>query len=165
MHILIAEKDSNGRRILNQLLKMEGYRISVAESGNHAMDLLKEVAPDIVLMNVFQCLHSPDASPTGKITILNGVGPTPVLLVTCSTESGNLGDFMAAKNPHSDAAFDLLPTKVKSGIMDNIQQLCGALRQCRRMSSPETGFNWNRFNKLMNWSPALEIQVTTEAGM
>ncbi len=54
MHILIAEINLNGRRMLDRILKMEGYEVSVAESGNHARNLLQEARPDIVLMNVFQ---------------------------------------------------------------------------------------------------------------
>jgi hypothetical protein len=158
MRILIAEKDSNGRRILNQMLKMEGYQVSVAESGSHAMNLLKEVGPDIVLMNVFQCIHSSDAAPSGKITVLNDDGSKPLLLVSCGAGCEDLSEFMATKNQHCDAAFDFLPTKVKSGIMDRIQQLCGALRQCSRASPPEVGFNWKRFNRLMGLSPALECR-------
>lgn len=156
MHILIAEKDSNGRRMLNQMLKMEGYQVSVAESGSHALDLLKEGCPDIVLMNVFQCLQSSGALPTGKITALNGDESKPVLLVTCGAGCEDVSEFMATKNQYCDALFDLLPTRVKSGIMDRIQQLCSALRQCSRMSSLEAGFNWKRFNRLMNWGPTLE---------
>lgn len=157
MHILIAEKDLNGRRMLNQMLKMEAYQVSVAESGSHAMNLLKEVDPDIVLMNVFQCIHSPDAPPTGKLTVLNKDKSKPVLLVTCGAGCEDLSEFMATKSQHSDAVFDFLPTKVKSGIMDRIQQLCSALRQCSRMSSPEADFNWKRFNRLMDWNPTLEM--------
>lgn len=157
MHILIAEKDSNGRRMLNQMLKMEGYRVSVAESGEHALNLLEEAAPDIVLMNVFQCLHTPGTTPAGKISVCRYDESKPVLLVTCGAGCKDLSGFMDAKNQYCDAVFDLLPTRVKSGIMDKIQQLCGALRQCNRVSSSEAGFNWKRFNRLMDWSPTLEM--------
>ncbi len=148
MYVLIAEKDSNGRSILNRMLEMEGYQVAVAESGNHAMDLLKEVDPDIVLMNVFQCIHSSNAMPTGKIIALSEDEARPVLLVTCGEGSENLSEFMTAKGQHCEAAFDHLPTKVKSGIMDKIQQLCDALRQSNRVSFHEAGLKLKRFNSL-----------------
>ena len=158
MHILIAEKNINGRRMLSRILKMEGYEVSIAESGSQALNLLKEVNPNIVLMNMFQCMHSPDGASAGKIRISHYPdAPTPVMLVTCSRGGESLADFMSHNNQYCDAAFDLLPAKVKSGIMNKIQQLCAALRLCNRISSPETGFNWQRFSRLMDWSPALEM--------
>lgn len=157
MHILIAEKNLNGRRMLNRILKMEGYQVSVAESGSHALNLLAEAGPDIVLMNVFQCMYSSDSSPQGKINVRHYDAPTPALLVTCSKGGENLAEFMSPNNQYCDAAFDLLPAKVKSAIMDRIQQLCAALRLCSRTSLPEEGFNWQRFTRLMDWAPALEM--------
>ena len=157
MHILIAEKDSNGRRILNRMLEMEGYQVSVAESGSHAMNLLKEFGPDIVLMNVFQCIHSSGASTAGEISAsLYSDGSRPALLVTCSRGGKNLSKFMSPNSQYCEVAFDLLPSKVKSGIMDTIQQMCDALKQSIRMSLPDEGFNWRRFSLLMGWGAALE---------
>lgn len=157
VHILIAEKDANGRRMLNRILKMEGYQVSVAESGSHAVDLLKAARPHIVLVNVFHCMYSSDMAPAGKINVSHyDGGPKPVLLVTCGAGGGDLSEFMSEKNQHCDAAFDLLPAKVKSAIMDRIQQLCSALRQCSRAQPPEEGFNWQHFTRLMDWAPALE---------
>jgi CheY-like chemotaxis protein len=158
MHILIAEKNLNGRRILNRILKMEGYEVAIAESGSQALDLLKKIRPDMVLMNVFQCMYSSnDAAQAGKISVKRcDEEPMPVLLVTCSRGGDNLAEFMSSNDPYCDAAFDLLPAKVKSDIMNKIQQLCAALRLCSRFSSPEAGFNWQRFSSLMDWSPELE---------
>jgi len=154
MHILIAEKNLNGRRMLNRILKMEGYQVSLAESGSHALNLLTEASPDIVLMNVFQCM----STPAGNIRVSPYFdASTPVLLVTCSSGGENLAEFMSANDLYCDAAFDLLPVKVKSGIMDRIQQMCGALKQSSRASSPEEGFNWQRFSTLMDRGATLEI--------
>lgn len=163
MRILIAEKDSNGRRMLNRILKMEGYRVSVAESGSHAVELLNEVQPNIVLMNVFQCIHLSGAAPTGKITVRHYGDSKSMLLVTCGAGCEDLNKFMATKNQHCDAAFDLLPTKVKSGIMDRIQQLCNVLTLCSRMSPPEAEFNWQRFNRLMDLELNAEARYKGQA--
>jgi response regulator RpfG family c-di-GMP phosphodiesterase len=158
MHILIAEKDSTGRRMLSRILKMEGYEVSVAESGDHAMNLLSEARPDIVLMNVFQCMYSSGAAPTGKISVRHyDEESKPVLLGACNRGGENLAEFMSPNNQYCDAAFDLMPAKVKGDIMDKIQQMCGALRQSRCLPLPEGGFNWQRFNKLMDRSPTLEM--------
>jgi len=159
MHILIAEKNTDGRRMLNRILKMEGYEVLVAESGSQAVNLLREVRPSIVLMNVFQCMHASDAMPAGKISVSHYLDATaPVLLVTCSRGGGNLAEFMSPNNQYCDASFDLLPARVKSDIMDRIQQMCAALKQSSRFTPPEEGFNWQRFALLMGWSLTLEMQ-------
>lgn len=158
MHILIAEKNFYGRRVLSRILKMEGYEISVAESGSHALNLLAEKRPDIVLMNVFQCLHAFDETPAGNIKVRHcDDDSTPMLLVTCSRGGENLGEFMSPNNQYCDAAFDLLPAAVKINIMDSIQQMCRALKQSKRWLTPEGGFNWQCFNRLMGWNPTLEM--------
>jgi len=158
MHILIAEKNLHGRRVLSRILKMEGYKVSIAESGSHAQNLLVDNRPDIVLMNLFQCLHTSDKAPAGDIKVRHYEGDsTPMLLVTCGKGGENLSEFMSPNNQYCDAAFDLLPAEVKSGIMDKIQQMCSALKQSKRLLSPEGGFNWQRFYRLMGWSHTLEM--------
>jgi hypothetical protein len=155
MHVLIAEKNLNGRRMLNRTLKIAGFEVSVAESGSHAMNLLKAVRPNIVLLNVFQCMHSSDTAPAGKISY--DEDSTSLLLVTCSKGGENLAEFMSHNNPHCNVTFDLMPARMKSGIMHKIQQLCAALRLCGRFSSPEAGFDWQRFNRLMDWTLTQEM--------
>ena len=158
MHILIAEKNLNGRRMLNRILKMEGYRVSIAESGSHAMNLLKETSPDIVLMNVFQCMHSSDAAPAGKISVSHHVDVSkPMLLVTCSRGGENLAEFMSPNDQYCDVAFDLLPVKVKNGVIDRIQDMCCALKKSSHFSPSEKSFNWQQFSMLMGWGPTLEM--------
>lgn len=144
MHIIIAEKDTNGRNMLIRILKMEGYEISIAESGCHVIDLLKDARSNIVLMNVFQCMYSPDA-PGRELTVRQFDASKPTLLVTCDGGDVELDDFMLPEC--CDTTFDLLPTKVKSGIMDRVQQMCGALKQSKRY--PDDEFNQMRFSLLM----------------
>lgn len=149
MHIIIAEKDSNGRNLLNKVLKMDGYEVFIAESGSHALDLLKETPANIVLMNVFQCLYSPDVAQERKLTVRQFEASRPVLLVTCAGSDEALEDFTSQEC--GDAAFDFLPPKVKSGIMDRIQQMCSALKQSSRLSNRvDEDFNWQRFTLLMD---------------
>jgi CheY-like chemotaxis protein len=157
MHVLIAEKNLNGRGMLNRILKMEGYEVSVAESGNHAMDLMNlqgAARPGIVLLNVFQCIHPSGMAPAGKISIDHyGEASTPVLTVICSRSGETLADFMSPHNQYCDDTYDLLSSKVKSGMIDRVQQMCGALGYVSRYPSPEGGFNWQRFNMLMDMEP------------
>jgi len=156
MQILVAEKNLNGRRILNRILKMEGHAVSVAESGDQALDMLKETQPDIVLLNVFQCMYASDVAQADKISVRHqGEGAAALLLVTCSRGGGNLAEFMTPDNRYCDEAFELLSAQLKNAVMYKIQQLCAALRLCSHTFSPETGFNWQLFSNLMNWNPTL----------
>ena len=161
MHVLIAEKNLSGRSILNRILKMEGYTVSVAESGSHAMSLMKlqgKDRPNIILLNVFQCMQSPAATSAGKICVNHYEdAPTPVLTITCSRNGETLADFMSPDSPCCGDAYARLSSKVKSGIINRIQQMCGALEYVSRYTSPEGGFNWQRFNMLMDMEPSVCI--------
>lgn len=150
MHVIIAEKDINGRNLLNRMLKMEGYKVSIAESGSHAIDLMKEERTNIVLMDVFQCMYAPDVAPERKLTISQLETVNPVLLVTCGSSDEALVDFTSPKDSCRDTAFDLLPAKVKSSIMNRIQQMCSALKQSIRSTALDEDFNWQRFARLMD---------------
>jgi len=58
--ILIVDDNDNFRNILSKILSKKGYETSTAESGVHALDVIKENAFDIVLLDI-------------KMPILNGV--------------------------------------------------------------------------------------------
>lgn len=156
MNILIAERDVHGRRMLSRILAMEGYEVSVAGSGSHAMSLLREVKPSIILMNVFQCMHGSMTAPPGKVTVRRYGKPAPVLLVTCTEAEEKLEEFMAAPGV-CGAPFDSLPPKMKSNVMNKIQEMCCALRQCSRLPSADGSFNGQSFVTLMERSPSLEM--------
>src|SRR5512146_2532856 len=94
MRILVAEKDQNGRRLLDQMLRMDGHEVYVAEEGEHAMSLLQEVKPDVVLMNMFRSLHS-ERQPVGQISVHCQEEITPVVFMTSSGTCDVLGNFMA----------------------------------------------------------------------
>ncbi len=144
MHLVIAEKDVTGRGMLERVLKMAGHDISLAKSGSHVIDALKVAQTNIVLLNVFQCLSSSEGGGR-NLTIHQIAAPQTALLVSCGGGLAELDGFMALDC--CDSAFDDLPAKVKSDIMDRIQQMCGALKHsCRH---PNDEFNWRRFSLLM----------------
>jgi CheY-like chemotaxis protein len=150
MHIIITEKDTNGRNMLSRILKMEGYEVSIAESGSHVIDLLKDTDTNIVLMNVFQCMYSPEHELGRKLTVRQADAAKTVLLVTCGGSEDGMDGFMSPEIPCGDVVFDLLSAKVKSGIMDRIQQMCSALKHSNHLSYPGKDFNWQRFALLMD---------------
>lgn len=50
--VLVVEDDPNVRSTLDQLLRFEGYRVALATDGQHALELLDQQRPDLVLVDV-----------------------------------------------------------------------------------------------------------------
>lgn len=61
MRIVIAEKDQAGRRLLAQLLRMEGHDVLLIEDGSDAKCILKRHQPEMVLMNMFNTSRREEA--------------------------------------------------------------------------------------------------------
>jgi response regulator RpfG family c-di-GMP phosphodiesterase len=130
MRILIAEKDPVGRRLLEQMMRMEGYEVFMLDRNKQTKILINEIRPDIVLMNVFNPLQS-GTEPLDQIKIRCNEGLDPVIYVNCMGPCDGL-DFMADINDSTYSPFDRLPSRLKMHIVDNIQRLCIALRQLKR---------------------------------
>jgi hypothetical protein len=148
MHIIIAEKNDNGREILNRILKTEGYRVSIAESGSHAFTLLKEARTNIVLINIVHGMYSANSEP--KLTIHSIGACNPTLLVTCGTSEEGIEEFISPESLCPDKTLELPPTKPKNSSANRILQMCGALRQSRFRSRQDGNINWPRFSLLMH---------------
>ncbi|MFC3192933.1 sigma-54-dependent transcriptional regulator [Marinicella sediminis] len=52
-HILIIDDEPDIRNLISEILTDEGYQVSVAEGGNDAKDQLKEISPDLVLLDIW----------------------------------------------------------------------------------------------------------------
>ncbi len=142
MQIIIVEKDANGRNLLNRTLTMEGYDVSIADSGSQVIDLLREVNTNVVFMNIFRCLLALPKTAEPLLVVRQFEALKPVLLVTCNMEN--------AAPECCDTNFDLLPTKVKSRVMNSIQGMCAALRHGRSPFDNGEAFNRQRFGKLID---------------
>ncbi|MEN9203105.1 MAG: response regulator [Thermostichus sp. DG_1_6_bins_120] len=51
-HLLIVDDQRNSRMLLGELLEGIGYRVSEAESGNQALQMLETFQPDLILLDV-----------------------------------------------------------------------------------------------------------------
>ena len=150
MHIIILDKSTEGRKMLNRILKADGYEVSLAESGSRAIDLLKEKRTNIVLMNVSQCVGSSNGEPGRSLTIRQLETSNSILLVTCGVNDDELNEFISPEELCCDPVLELQPRKVKISGMNRILQLCSALRKSRYLSHPDEDFNWRLFSLLMN---------------
>jgi two-component system nitrogen regulation response regulator NtrX len=52
-HILIIDDEPDIRNLISEILTDEGYQVSMAEGGNDAKDQLKEINPDLVLLDIW----------------------------------------------------------------------------------------------------------------
>jgi CheY-like chemotaxis protein len=50
--VLIVDDDEATRRILNEILQDEGFRVSVARDGKEALDILKQESEWVVLLDI-----------------------------------------------------------------------------------------------------------------
>lgn len=136
MRILIAEKDPNGRRLLEQMMRMEGYEVFVAQ-GKQAKNLISELQPDIILMNVFNPLQS-GKEPLEQVRICCDEGTESTIYVTCIGQCKELS-FTDNACESSHSLFDHLPSNLKINIVDRIQRLCIALKQLKRWLVTQSG--------------------------
>lgn len=148
MHIIIAEKNIDGRNTLQRILKTEGYKVSIAESGNHAITLLKKAHTNIVLMNVFDRMCSSDSEQ--KLAIRQFGAKDPGLLVTNGAGISRLDELKSFENLCCATVLELQQAKRKRSEANWVLQMCSALRQSRLPSRPLGDFNWKRFNLLMH---------------
>lgn len=51
-HILVADDDKNTRKLLKTVLENDGYRVSVAENGEEALEVMKSEVIDLVVLDI-----------------------------------------------------------------------------------------------------------------
>ncbi|MBS4096540.1 MAG: hypothetical protein KGZ83_06850 [Sulfuricella sp.] len=135
MRILVAEKDHNYRKLLDQMLKMEGHEVLAAENGEHAMVIMSQFRPHVVLMNMFSSMQA-CRQPTSADGVSVQTSTEPVVFMTAGGGEDFLAGFMGGDEERSDA-FDRLPTRAKISAVEQVQQLCGALSRCERLAAQE----------------------------
>lgn len=82
-HILIVDDESNMRRGLRDNLEFEGYEVSEATDGENALQVLKAIKPDIIILDVMM----PKLSGLDVCKQLRKDGnETPIILLTAKGE-------------------------------------------------------------------------------
>ncbi len=83
VHILVVDDESNMRRGLRDNLEFEGYEVTEAEDGLNALDVLKEIQPDLIILDVMM----PKLSGFEVCKQLRKEGDeTPIILLTARGE-------------------------------------------------------------------------------
>lgn len=126
MRIVIAERDQIGRRLLAQLLRMEGHDVLLIEEGGDVKGLMKQHRPDVVLMNMFST-QAGDGPGSGKFDTGAADCLSPVVMMTSMGACERLSAFMKMGECVEADGFDRLPAKAKIGTMDHVQRICEVL--------------------------------------
>jgi CheY-like chemotaxis protein len=119
--ILVVDDDVDAREVLCILLEAEGYRTASAVSGADALELLTDMAPSLILLD----LMMPGMSGLQVFNVLKAdakLASIPVLFVSASVESLGAGVQFLQK----PVAFDALLEVVRE--------------HCTRASSPNLPF-------------------------
>ncbi|WP_460718205.1 response regulator transcription factor [Nocardia heshunensis] len=119
--VLVVEDDPNVRSTLEQLLRFEGYRVSVACDGREALDLLETDRPDLAVVDVVM----PRLDGLSLCRTLRRRGDRlPILVLTAR---GQAGDRVAGLDAGAD---DYL------GKPFDTEELLARLRALLRRSAP-----------------------------
>lgn len=90
-NILIVDDSDIWRRLSKQVLSTGGRRICEAESGEHAVELARTVAPDLVVVDYG--MPGLDGIETSKrLRELPGFGQTPIILLTAEDFPGDCAE-------------------------------------------------------------------------
>ena len=78
LKILIADDESNIRRILETRLAMQGHAVAAAKDGAEALDLFRSVEPDVVVLDVMM----PELDGFAVLERIRAQSEVPIILLT-----------------------------------------------------------------------------------
>lgn len=91
--ILITDDDRNARETLREIFEPVGYRTLLAESGEEAIDIVKEHDVHLALMD----LHLPGYSGLETMSLVRQIkGVLPVILITAEHDENLLRKALSA---------------------------------------------------------------------
>ena len=90
--VMIVEDDDMVREMIDITLSQAGYRVASAGSGESALDLLKRIKVDLVLLDV----HMPRMSGLDVLMAMakSGRNTPPVLMVTANRQASTVAEAM-----------------------------------------------------------------------
>jgi len=83
--ILVVDDERGLVRIIRLNLEQDGFEVFEANNGAQAMDRLRAVIPDLVLLDVMM----PDLDGFTVLSMIREVGNTPVIMLTAKGEEGD----------------------------------------------------------------------------
>jgi two-component system cell cycle response regulator DivK len=86
--ILYVEDNSDNRLLIRRVLNAEGYAVHEAPSASAALDMLKSMHPDLILMDI----NMPDMDGytlTAHIRAMPNLGIVPIVALTANVMKGD----------------------------------------------------------------------------
>ena len=86
--ILYVEDNVDNRTLIRRILMAEGYEIVEAENATSAMEKIKEIKPDLILMDI----NMPDVDGytlTARIRTVPGYESVPIVALTANVMRGD----------------------------------------------------------------------------
>lgn len=111
--ILIADDDASVRRLIELVLRKDGYRLTFAADGLQALEHLQSQTPDLVICD----LHMPEVDGFQLLAALQrapGLARLPVIIVTAAGQPADvdrarqLGAAACVYKPFAQAHFQTL---------------------------------------------------------
>ena len=78
LKILIADDETNIRRILETRLAMQGHQVAAAQDGAEALELFRSVDPDVVVLDVMM----PELDGFAVLERIRAQSEVPVIMLT-----------------------------------------------------------------------------------
>ena len=85
IRILLAEDDSNLRKLIAKYLETEGYSVFSAEDGGKALDIWYETPADLAILDVMM----PNATGWEVLSEIRAESNIPVIMLTAKREEGD----------------------------------------------------------------------------
>lgn len=80
--ILLVEDEPDSARTYRDLLESEGYEVRVAETGERALEMIRDEHPSLVLLDLLlPDMHGLEVA--RALATRNGDGTIPIVVVTC----------------------------------------------------------------------------------
>lgn len=87
--VMIVDDNVENLHLIGKILNEEGYHVSFAKSGKQALEMVKVVCPDLILLDVM--MPEMDGFETGeKLKELDKNGETPIIFLTAKTEKEDI---------------------------------------------------------------------------
>lgn len=86
--ILYVEDDPNNRTLIRRILGVEGYTVHEAQNATVALETLKSLKPDLILMDI----NMPEVDGytlTAQIRALPNMGTVPIVALTANVMKGD----------------------------------------------------------------------------
>lgn len=137
MKILVAESDLTGRKLLSQMLELDGHQVVAADSIGTALALLERHHPDMVLVD----LALPDGDGyrcAREIKRRCGERFVPVILCTAISDHLSLASFLDSEaDDFIDAPYNHMLLKAKISGFERVRDLYQRLERFRAATEQE----------------------------